>query len=206
MTELSQLVLHGAMAISLAACAGLRVFLPLFVLGVAGRLEIVSLSEGFSWLASWPALVVFGGAVVMEMLADKFPLVDHALDTVQLGLKPVAGALITCALVADWSPLYLTVVGIVAGGSVAGSVHLAKASLRLVSSVATGGTGNVVLSVGEDAGALVGSLGAFLFPFVIAAAAIVGLVVVWFVLRRLKGRTRGQALKLDSGPIPRPGS
>ena len=31
--------------------------LPLFVVGLAGRFELVPLSESFEWLASWPALV-----------------------------------------------------------------------------------------------------------------------------------------------------
>ena len=44
-----------AMGIGLAACAGLRAFLPLFLLGLAGRFDWVSLSPTFDWLASTPA-------------------------------------------------------------------------------------------------------------------------------------------------------
>ena len=61
-----------AMGVGLAACAGLRAFLPLFVVGVAGRLDVLPLSEPFAWLASAPALTVFGAAVLTELLADKF--------------------------------------------------------------------------------------------------------------------------------------
>ncbi len=72
-----------AMGLSLAACAGLRAFLPLFVVGAAGRLEWIPLTDSFAWMTSWPALLVFGFAVLTELLGDKFPLVDHFLDALQ---------------------------------------------------------------------------------------------------------------------------
>lgn len=158
------IVAHLLMGIGLAAVSGLRAFLPLFVVGAAGRMDWVPLSESFGWLQSTPALIVFGAAVLIELSADKFPIVDHALDAVQSLVKPLAGAFVMATVVADWAPLYVTVLSIVVGGSTAGVVHLAKAKLRLLSTVTTAGIGNPLLSASEDSVALVGSVGSILAP------------------------------------------
>ena len=50
-SEAGALIVQIAMGVGLAACAGLRAFLPLLVVGVAGKFELVPLSESFEWLA-----------------------------------------------------------------------------------------------------------------------------------------------------------
>ncbi len=185
-------LIHVSMGIGLAACAGLRAFLPLFVVALAGKLELVTLSDSFAWLASWPALILFGAAVVAEVLSDKFPIVDNLLDSVQVFVKPIAGALVAATVVEDWAPLYVTVVVVIGGGSAAGLVHVAKAKVRLVSSATTAGFGNPVLSVSEDVGALAGSLGSLVVPQVVVAILLLGAVLAWLVLRRARRPRRGQ--------------
>lgn len=182
-------LVHVTMGIGLASCAGLRAFLPLFVVGLAGRLDLVPLSESFTWLESWAAIVVFGVAVVVEVLADKFPIVDNFLDAVQTFVKPIAGALVMATVVEDWTPLYATVFWIVMGGSSAGLVHVTKAKLRLVSTATTAGVGNPVLSTSEDIGALAGTVGSIAVPPVMVFVLAVGGVLAWIVLRRFRRRT-----------------
>ena len=177
------LALHVATGIGLAACAGLRAFLPLLVVALAGRMELVTLSGAYEWLESWPAIAVFSAAVIAELLADKFPVVDNVLDAVQLFVKPLAGAFLMATVVVDWSPLYLTVVWIILGGAAAGAVHVAKAKLRLVSTVTTAGLGNPALSVTEDIGALAGSAVALAAPILVVLLVFVGLTLTWLVLR-----------------------
>ena len=177
-------LIHVSMGIGLAACAGLRAFLPLFVVALAGRLELVTLSDSFAWLASWPALIVFGAAVVVEVLSDKFPIVDNFLDSVQVFVKPIAGALVAATVVEAWAPLYVTVVAIIGGGSAAGLVHVAKAKVRLVSSATTAGLGNPVLSVSEDVGALAGSVVSLVVPQLVILMLLLGAVLAWLLWRR----------------------
>jgi hypothetical protein len=181
-------LVHVTMGIGLSACAGLRAFLPLFVVGLAGRLDLVPLSDSFTWLESWPSLVLFGAAVVVEVLGDKFPIVDHFLDSVQTFVKPIAGALVMATVVEDWTPLYVTVFWIIVGGSTAGLVHVTKAKLRLASSATTAGVGNPVLSTSEDAVALAGTVGSIAVPPVMVIVLVVGVALVWFTLRRLRRR------------------
>ena len=68
---------------TLAAVAGLRAFLPLFLLGVLERAQLLapfSLGDNFQWLTSDLAILTLGIATVLEMTADKVPAIDSALD------------------------------------------------------------------------------------------------------------------------------
>lgn len=190
---LSEFLLQAAMGIGLAACAGLRAFLPLFVVGAAGRWFSLPLAGPFEWLASGPALTVFGIAVVTEVLADKVPVVDNVLDVIGGVLKPVAGALVAASVQDRLTPLQLVVAGIILGGGAAGLVHLAKAKVRLFSSVTTAGLGNPVLSIGEDIASFFGSLIAIVWPILLLLA-IATTVALLFIVR---GRLRRRAARLD---------
>ena len=52
----------------------------MLVVGLGGRFDFIPLGARFEWLESTPALIVFGVAVLAEVLADKIPVVDHALE------------------------------------------------------------------------------------------------------------------------------
>ena len=52
--------------ITLSAASGLRVFLPLLAVGLAGRAEWLQLEESFAWLASEPVLLVLAIAALLE--------------------------------------------------------------------------------------------------------------------------------------------
>ena len=179
--DLLPLAVQVAMGLALAACAGLRAFLPLLVVGLAGRLELVPLSDSFAWLATAPALVVLTVAVVAELLGDKVPVVDHALDVLGTLVKPVAGTLLAASVLTDLPPLPAAVLALCTGGAVSAGVHLSKAKVRLLSTAATGGIGNPLLSILEDVAAAVGSVAALVVPLLLAAlflAAVAGLLVL----------------------------
>jgi hypothetical protein len=188
--QAASLVLHVAMGVSLAACAGLRAFLPLLVVGAAGRLDLLPLTRSFEWLESWPALIVFGVAVLAEFLADKFPVVDHFLDSVQVFVKPVAGTILMASVLSDLTPLQATVLGLIAGGTAAGAVHVGKAKLRLVSSVTTAGTANPAVSFLEDVIALLGTLASLIAPLLMLLLLILAAVLGWMAFRHWR---RGRA-------------
>ena len=152
------------MGVGLAASAGLRAFLPLLVVGLAGRVEVIALSARFEWLASTTALTVLALAVVVEVLGDKFPIVDHLLDAVGAWARPIAGAIAAASPLTALDPLTGLVVGLVLGGSIAGGVQAAKAGARLVSSGTTAGVANPVLSLAEDAVSLSGSVLSIFIP------------------------------------------
>ena len=181
------LALQIASGIGLASCAGLRAFLPLFAVGLAGRAEVIQLGRGFGWLASTPALVVLGTAVMAELLADKIPVVDHLLDALGLFVKPLAGTLAMASTLSDTSPLAAVVLAFILGLPVASAVHLAKAKVRLVSSLATGGIANPLQSAAEDAVSIAGCTLCVALPLVgLATLLVLGLILLG--RRRMAGR------------------
>lgn len=175
------------LGICLAACAGLRAFVPLLAVGLLFRLGYLEPNENATWLGSTPALVAFSVATVVEVLADKFPAVDHALDVVQSFVRPTAGVIVVTAVLTDVDPVAAVTVGLIVGLPTTGAVHAAKASGRLLSSVATGGTANPVISVIEDVGVLLLlALALLVLPvaIVLVALLLVGCVKVTVVAYR----------------------
>jgi len=184
MEQIGPLAFQVAMGIGLAASAGLRAFLPLLVISIAGKVGWVPLADRFEWLATWPAVIVFGVAVVMELLSDKIPLIDNLLDTLQVWIKPVVGALLAVAVLTELEPLPATVLGIMAGASSAGIVHIVKAKARLLSSALTAGIGNPILSLIEDAVALIGSVLSVIVPFLIVVVVALAIIGIYVAVRR----------------------
>ena len=171
-----------ALGIGLAATAGLRAWLPLLLAGALARLGVLELGQAFRFLASTPALVLFGVATVAEIVADKVPAVDHALDVISTVVRPAAGALLAAsALYQVHDPLIAIVIGLCVGAPVALGPHAAKSALRAASSATTAGFANPVVSFVEDALAI----GLFILVVVLPLLAVALLAaVVWLVLRR----------------------
>src|SRR4051812_36819347 len=131
---LAQLVPSLALGIGLAACAGLRAWLPLLLTGGLARMGVMELGEKFQFLSSDRALILFGVATVIEIVADKVPVVDHALDALSTVLRPAAASLLVASVM--WripDPLTAVVVGVAVGAPVALAPHAAKSALRAVS-------------------------------------------------------------------------
>jgi hypothetical protein len=185
--DLALLAVQLAMGFSLAATTGLRAFLPIFAAGLLAHLGYVQVGPGYLWMQSTPALCVFGSAVLFELVGDKFPAVDHALDAAGLVIKPTAATLLAASLLTRQDPMTAAVLGLVAGGSVAGGVHLVKAKLRLASTVFTLGFANPILSVLEDGLALLGVAISILVPFAAAGVAAIALGYgIWRLTRPKK--------------------
>jgi len=180
-----------AMGFALAACVGLRTFLPLLAAGLLARTGHLELGQHFEWMASTPALVVFGSALAFEVLADKIPGVDHALHSVEAFVKPVAATILAASLFTNLDPLTATTLGLVGGGSIAGLVQLARGGTRVASSALTFGLANPVLSVVDDGVALGGVILAFLLPFLAALLAIVAAIAVVRLVRLRKNPDLG---------------
>jgi uncharacterized membrane protein len=138
------------LGLALSLSTGLRAFLAPFFLSVASWAGWVHPSAALAWMASPLAVVAFGSAIVFETAADKIPAVDHVMDSLHLFLKPVAGALVAMAMMQGVDPVVGAVAGICTGGVVAGTMHVAKATVRVGSTATTVGMGNPVLSILED--------------------------------------------------------
>jgi hypothetical protein len=173
-------------AFGLSGAAGLNSWLPLFVSALLDRLDVIEMGAPFDELSSTTGLVVLGALLAADFVGDKVPVVDSVLHAVGGVVAPVAGAVLFTGQTADETNIP-TLVAVVAGGLLAGSVHGARAAVRPASTAGTAGTANPVLSLGEDlvSGALTAV--AFIVPvlaFVLVVAILALLLAGW---RRLRG-------------------
>jgi hypothetical protein len=166
--------------ISLSAAAGFRVFVPLLVMSITANTGNLTLSEGFEWIGSTPALLAFSAATIVEVLAYYIPFVDNLLDTIATPAAVVAGVVLTASTVTGVSPFLAWSLAIIAGGGVAATVQTASGALRLTTTAATGGAGNFAVSTGELAGASILSILGVLVP--VAGVLIVGLALLFVVI------------------------
>jgi hypothetical protein len=174
-------LLSIALGIGLAAATGFRVFLPLLVAAIAARSGFVPLSDGFSWLASTPALMTLGTAAIFETLAYYIPGVDHALDVLASPATVVAGIVASASVMADVPPAIMWPVAVIAGGGIAGLTKGSTALLRAKTGLATGGLANPVVSTVETVGATGLSILAIALPLLCLVAVIA--FAVWVARR-----------------------
>jgi len=149
--DLSLALLALASGVAIAAACGLRAFLPLLALGLAGRFHAVTLRPSVEWLAGDAALWSLGIATVLEIAADKLPVLDHALDAVGTVLRPAAAWVGAFAVLTGWGAPWAQIAALVLGAASL-AVHGVKAKTRLGSTVVTAGHANPALSVLEDLG------------------------------------------------------
>jgi hypothetical protein len=172
-------------AFGLSASAGLNAYIPLLVIGaLAHYTNIIKLSSPFDTLANPWILIMLGILLIIEMLADKVPAVNHVNDLIQTFIRPVAGAIAFAAgtnVVHGIHPVLALACGLL----VAGGVHLAKSAVvRPFVTVSTAGAGNVPVSLAEDAASTAVSFVSILVP--VAVAVLVGvliLVLLWWWAR-----------------------
>jgi hypothetical protein len=181
-----------ALAVGLAACAGLRAWLPLLLTGGLVRAGAIEVGPSFSFIASDRALILFGLASAIEIVADKVPAIDHALDAIGTVVRPVAATVLAASVFGSFAdPLTAVALGAAVGAPTALVPHAGKSVLRAASSALTAGVANPVISVLEDLFAVALFLVAVIVPIL---AAVGVLVVAFLVLRRLGRRAPSAAV------------
>lgn len=188
-----ELLLGIFTAFGLSASAGLNAYIPLLVVGVIAHYfpNTLSLAQPFDLLANPWILILLGILVIIEMVADKVPAVNHINDLIQTVVRPAAGAVAFAAsanVITDINPVLALACGLL----VAGSVHTVKAAaVRPAVTAVSGGVGNVPVSIAEDILATITSILAIIIPIIAAILFITFLVLViwWWLRRRQKAQT-----------------
>ena len=173
-----------ALGIGLSAAVGFRVFVPFLVMSIASLAGFLPLSQGFEWIGTVPALLVFGTATVLEVLAYAIPWFDNLMDSIATPAAIIAGVIATASVITDLPPLLRWVVALIGGGGAAGLIQGTSALLRLKSTALTAGLGNPVLAVAE----LLGSLGTSVLAIAVPLVCLAVLIVLVFVAFRSAGR------------------
>lgn len=187
-----ELLLGIFSAFGLSASAGLNAYIPLLVVGTIAHYlpNTLKLAQPFDLLANPWILILLGVLVIIEMIADKVPAVNHINDIIQTIIRPVAGAIAFAAsanVITDISP----VLALAAGLLVAGSVHTVKAAaVRPAVTAATAGAGNTPVSILEDIIAFASSVLAIMLPIIMGVVLIVllALLIGWWWQRTNKAQ------------------
>lgn len=187
----------------LAVAAGLNAYIPLLVLGLAGRfLDFFDLPAAWAWLENPWVLGILGVLLVVEVIADKIPAVDSINDWIQTIVRPAAGGIAfgsgagsTTAVVQDPASFFTTDawVPVVIGILLALGTHATKAIARPALNVLTAGAAAPVISTAEDIGSVALSLFAIIIPILVIVALVALIVGFVAVIRRSKRRRAERA-------------
>mgnify|MGYP001772886884 CR=1 FL=1 len=170
------------LGIGLSAACGFRVFVPLFIMGIASLAGHLNLAPGFEWIGTYPALTAFGVATCLEISGYYIPWIDNLLDTVAMPAAIVAGTIVMASSVSDMSPLLKWALAIIVGGGVAGTVQSATTITRLASTATTWGLANPIIATIEAGGSITLSILAVALP-VFAAVGVIG--VIYFGAKKI---------------------
>ena len=183
----------------LAVAAGLNAYIPMLIVGLSGRfLDFITLPAGWSWLENEWVLAILGVLLVIEIVADKIPVVDTVNDWIQTIVRPAAGGIVfgagsssATAVVQDPGQFFTSGswVPVAVGVVLALVVHAGKAFARPAINAMTLGVGAPVVSTIEDASSVVMSILALLAP-VFVILGIGGLVWAAVALFRRAARKR----------------
>jgi hypothetical protein len=178
-------------AFGLSASAGLNAYIPLLLVGLLGRYtDLIHLNSPWDTLSNPWIVLMLCILVIIEMLADKIPAVNHLNDLIQTLVRPAAGAIAFAAsanVVTDVSPVLALACGLL----VAGTVHVAKAgAIRPLVTATTGGAGNIPVSIAEDVISTMLSILAIVLPVLVGTLLIVlAAFIIYWLYRRANRET-----------------
>lgn len=186
-----------AIGIVLAWLSGVRVYLTVFGVGIAGVLGWLDLPQALEPTTSPWVLGVSGLLAAVEFFADKVPGVDSGWDLLHTLLRVPVGAFLAAATLSpdgDLSPGMLAT-----GAGVALASHGLKAGSRLLLNTSPEPVTNWSASLTEDT-VVLGGLGLLLtYPLValgiVIALTLLFVVLLWWAWRKIAAwrRPRVQA-------------
>ena len=145
-----------ALAAAMGWASGLRLYLVVFITGLAGMLGWIPLPSGLHILQHPAMLAGSGFMLFVEFFADKIPGVDSLWDIVHSVIRVPAGAALAAGVFGADSATMGTVAGMM-GGALAATSFATKASTRAAVNTSPEPFTNIVVSLAED-GAVMGAM------------------------------------------------
>ncbi len=175
--------------------AGLNLYLATFLLGLAGRLDWVSVP---AVLQRTDVMIVAGVLYGIEFLADKVPYLDNVWDAIHTFVRPLGAGALGYVLAGD-SPSVQAAMGALLTGALALSSHSAKATTRAAVNTSPEPFSNIFLSFFEDglvaaiiALAIANPAIAIVVVAILATLGIVLVVKLFGALKRVRTRVQEQ--------------
>lgn len=138
-----------AIAAALGWASGLRLYLVVFLTGLAGFLGWVDLPAGLKLLQHPALLGASGFMLFIEFFADKIPGVDTLWDLVHTLVRIPAGAALAAAVFGADQASWASVAALL-GGTLAATSHVAKATTRAAVNTSPEPFSNIAMSLLGD--------------------------------------------------------
>jgi len=177
-----EIILSIILGVSLSAACGFRVFVPLLIMSIASLAGHLTLNPGFQWIGSYPALIAFAVATVLEIAAYYIPWLDNILDSIAIPAAFVAGVIVSASCISGMSPFLKWALAVIAGGGSAAVVQGLTTVARGISTITTKGGGNAYISTGEAVSSIVISILAIAVPVIVV---VVVIFLVYFSIKML---------------------
>lgn len=177
-----------ALGLVLAWLAGVRVYLTVFGVGIAGVMGWMELPAALQAAESPWVLGVSGALALAEFFADKIPGVDSGWDLLHTLLRVPVGAFLAAAALSPDGELGAG--ALATGAGVAFASHALKAGTRVLVNTSPEPVTNWAASATEDVAVLGGLALVFNHPWLaLALVVVLSLAIalpVWWVWRRLR--------------------
>ena len=198
-----QILQTVALASLLAWASGIRLYLVIFVVGLAGYLGYIDLPPGLGVIEHPWVIATAGVMLFMEFLVDKVPGVDSAWDAIHTFIRIPAGALLAAGATGDTLSA-LTVAAGLLGGTVTAGTHFTKAGGRAMINASPEPFSNWTASFSEDAVVLSGIWFAFTHPLVFLFLLLAFLaLVIWLLPKVWRGISSAfRYLRAKARPSP----
>jgi Domain of unknown function (DUF4126) len=143
----------AALAAALGWASGIRLYLVVFITGLAGFMGFIPLPAGLHVLQH-PAMLAGSGAMLfVEFFADKIPGVDSLWDMIHTVIRVPAGAALAAGVFGADSATMGMVAGLL-GGTLAATSHAAKATTRAAINTSPEPFSNIAMSLVEEGGVM----------------------------------------------------
>lgn len=176
-------------ALGLSLTAGVNLYATIAILGLAARYDWVAVPAQYDVFASDWVIALALLLYAVEFVADKIPWFDSLWDGMHTFIRPIGGALIAVVALGSPSP-GLDVLSALAGGAIAASGHLAKASTRVAVNASPEPVSNWILSIAEDGFVVALAVFALTHPMAALIVTLLLLVVIAVTLRWMLRRLR----------------
>jgi len=182
-----------AIAAALGWASGLRLYLVVFLTGLAGWLGWVDLPGGLTVLQHPVVLGASGLMLFVEFFADKIPGLDSLWDVLHTVVRIPAGAALAASVFGADDATWATAAGLI-GGTLAATSHVAKATTRAALNTSPEPFSNIGMSLLGDGAVPVVLWLAWTHPLVFFPVLALGLVLmlalIWLLARFLKQLVR----------------
>ncbi len=209
--------------LGLGLASGINAYLPLLSFAVSARwLNLYKVNPNFAFITSNWCIIALVMLTIIDFVADKIPLIDHAWDATHTFIRPLAGALVAAASSSQVTipigtssisshllgtvsiatgNIHIVGIGLLViallGGLLALMSHTAKATTRLISTFTTAGLLNAILSIGEDILVVIAILLSLFVPAIMLILVVLFLLIFGpLILRAWRRRRRSKLVDL----------